>query len=226
MTVLVVEDEKNLSDVICQIMKDNKFKCDAVYNGIDGFEYASSGIYDVVVLDIMLPKMDGFEVVRRLRREKIEVPILLLTARDSLGDKVKGLDYGADDYLTKPFEKEELLARIRALTRRKGQVMVNELSFEDITLGLSTCILSKGEKSVKLGYKEFEIMKLLMANPKNIVQKEELLTKVWGYDSDAEDNNVEVYICFLRRKLEFLKSKITISTVRKIGYHLEITEKA
>ncbi len=226
MTVLVVEDEKNLSDVICQIMKDNKYKCDAVYNGIDGFEYASSGIYDVVVLDIMLPKMDGFEVVRRLRREKIEVPILLLTARDSLGDKVKGLDCGADDYLTKPFEKEELLARIRALTRRKGQVMVNELSFEDITLGLSTCMLSKGEKSVKLGYKEFEIMKLLMANPKNIIQKEELLTKVWGYDSDAEDNNVEVYICFLRRKLEFLKSKITISTVRKIGYHLEITEKA
>ncbi len=224
MTVLVVEDEKNLSDVICKIMKDNKYKCDAVYNGIDGLEYAMSGIYDVVVLDIMLPSMDGFEVVRRLRREKIEVPILLLTARDSLGDKVKGLDCGADDYLTKPFETEELLARIRALTRRKGQVMVNELSVEDITLGLSTCILSKGDKSVKLGFKEFEIMKILMSNPKNIVQKEELLTKVWGYDSEAEDNNVEVYICFLRKKLLFLKSKITIATVRKIGYHLEITE--
>lgn len=224
MTVLVVEDEKNLSDVICKIMKENKYKCDAVYNGNDGFEYALSGIYDVVVLDIMLPGIDGFEVVRRLRREKVQTPILLLTARDSLGDKVKGLDSGADDYLTKPFETEELLARIRALTRRKGEVVIGELSVEDVTLGLSTCLLSKGDKSVKLGFKEFEIMKLLMSNPKNIIQKEELLTKVWGYDSDAEDNNVEVYICFLRKKLTFLKSKLTISTVRKIGYHLEVLQ--
>lgn len=224
MTVLIVEDEKNLSDVICKIMKTNKYKCDAVYNGADGFEYASSGIYDVVILDIMLPVMDGFEVVRRLRKEKNQVPILLLTARDSLGDKVKGLDCGADDYLTKPFETDELLARIRALSRRKGEVVINELSREDITLGLSTCLLSKGEKSVKLGFKEFEIMKLFMANPQNIIPKEEILTKVWGYDSDAEDNNVEVYICFLRKKLSFLKSKITISTVRKIGYRLETNE--
>ena len=225
MNVLVVEDERNLSDVICRIMKENKYKYDAVYNGVDGYEYASSGIYDVVILDIMLPEMDGFEVVKRLRKEKNEVPIILLTARDSLGDKVKGLDSGADDYLTKPFEMEELLARLRALTRRKGEVMVNELSVEDVTLGLSTCVLSKGDKSVKLGFKEFEIMKLLMANPKNIIQKEEILTKVWGYDSDAEDNNVEVYICFLRKKLAFLKSVLTIATVRKIGYHLEITNK-
>ncbi len=224
MTVLIVEDEKNLSDVICKIMKENKYKYDAVYNGADGYEYASSGIYDVVILDVMLPKMDGFEVVRRLRSEKNEVPIILLTARDSLGDKVKGLDAGADDYLTKPFETEELLARLRALTRRKGEVMVNELSVEDVTLGLSTCILSKGDKSVKLGFKEFEIMKLLMANPKNIIRKEEILTKVWGYDSDAEDNNVEVYICFLRKKLAFLKSVLNIATVRKIGYHLEINK--
>ncbi len=225
MTVLVVEDEKNLSDVICKIMKENKYKYDAVYNGVDALEYASGGIYDVVILDVMLPLMDGLEVVRRLRREKNQVPILLLTARDSLEDKVKGLDSGADDYLTKPFETDELLARIRALTRRKGEVMVNELCVEDVTLGLSNCLLSKGDKSVKLGFKEFEIMKLLMANPKNIIQKEELLTKVWGYDSDAEDNNVEVYICFLRKKLSFLKSKMTIATVRKIGYHLEMTEK-
>jgi DNA-binding response OmpR family regulator len=170
----------------------------------------------------MLPGIDGFEIVRRLRKEKNEVPILLLTARDSVGDKVKGLDLGADDYLTKPFAAEELLARVRAMTRRKGEVLINELSVEDITLGLSTCLLAKGEKSVKLGFKEFEIMKLLIANPKNIVQKEDILTKVWGYDSDAEDNNVEVYICFLRKKLQFLKSKMTISTVRKVGYYLEI----
>lgn len=223
MTVLVVEDERNLADAICQIMKENKYQCDVVYHGVDGLEYAQSGIYDVILLDIMLPGIDGFEIVRRLRKEKNEAPILLLTARDALSDKVKGLDCGADDYLTKPFATEELLARVRALTRRKGEVMVHELAVEDVTLGLSTCVLSKGEKSVKLGFKEFEIMKLLMANPKNIIQKEEILTKVWGYDSDAEDNNVEVYICFLRKKLSFLKSNLTISTVRKIGYHLETT---
>ncbi len=224
MTVLVVEDERNLADAICSIMKESKYQCDAVYHGVDGFEYAQSGIYDVVILDIMLPGIDGFEIVRRLRKEKNEVPILLLTARDALSDKVKGLDCGADDYLTKPFAKDELLARVRALTRRKGEVMVNELQVEDVILGLSNCVLSKGEKSVKLGFKEFEIMKLLMANPKNIIQKEEILTKVWGYDSDAEDNNVEVYICFLRKKLSFLKSNITIATVRKVGYHLEKME--
>ncbi len=224
LTVLVVEDERNLADAICRIMKESKYQCDAVYHGVDGFEYAQSGIYDVIILDIMLPGMDGFEIVRRLRKEKNEVPILLLTARDALSDKVKGLDCGADDYLTKPFAKDELLARVRALTRRKGEVMVHELQVDDVILGLSNCVLSKGEKSVKLGFKEFEIMKLLMANPKNIIQKEEILTKVWGYDSDAEDNNVEVYICFLRKKLSFLKSNLTISTVRKVGYHLEKVE--
>ena len=222
MTVLVVEDERNLSNVICGILKENKYKCDAVYNGTDGYDYASSGIYDAIILDVMLPGIDGFEVVRRLRKDKNQVPVIMLTARDSLSDKVKGLDAGADDYLTKPFQVEELLARLRAITRRKGEVMVNELSVEDVTLGLSTCLLSKGDKSIKLGYKEFEIMKLLMANPKNIIQKEEILTKVWGYDSDAEDNNVEVYICFLRKKLAFLKSRLTIATVRKIGYNLEV----
>ncbi len=224
MTVLVVEDEHNLSDIICKIMKDNKYNCDAVYNGLDAYEYASSGIYDVIILDIMLPKMDGFEVVKKLREDKNQVPVLLLTARDSIEDKIKGLDMGADDYLTKPFATGELLARLRAMTRRKGEVVVNELSVLDVTLGLSTCVLSKGDKSVKLGFKEFEIMKLLMSNPKNIIPKEEILTKVWGYDSDAEDNNVEVYICFLRKKLLFLKSRLTITTARKIGYHLEETE--
>jgi len=165
--------------------------------------------------------MSGLEVVKKLRDKKIKTPVLLLTARDSIQDKVVGLDSGADDYLTKPFSKDELLARIRALTRRQGEVIMEELTYSDIVLSLSSYTLSCGEKSIHLGYKEFEILKLLMSNPKNVVQKEDIITKVWGYDSDAEDNNVEVYISFLRKKLSFLGSKVGIGTVRKIGYHLE-----
>ena len=144
-----------------------------------------------------------------------------MTARDEVTDKVKGLDCGADDYLTKPFSTEELLARIRAVSRRLGEVLLDELQFADLTLNLSNCTLSCKTKSIKLGYKEFEIMKLLMANPGAIISKDDLLVKVWGYESDAEDNNVEVYISFLRKKLHFLESAVNIATVRKIGYHLE-----
>jgi len=221
MRVLIVEDEKRIADALGRIMKDNKHSCDVVYDGLDGYLYAESDIYDVIILDVMLPKMSGLEVVKKLRDKKIKTPVLLLTARDSIQDKVVGLDSGADDYLTKPFSKDELLARIRALTRRQGEVIMEELTYSDIVLSLSSYTLSCGEKSIHLGYKEFEILKLLMSNPKNVVQKEDIITKVWGYDSDAEDNNVEVYISFLRKKLSFLGSKVGIGTVRKIGYHLE-----
>ena len=145
----------------------------------------------------------------------------MLTAKSETEDKVKGLDSGADDYLTKPPSTPELLARIRALTRRQGEVILDEISFSDLKLNLSNYMLECGDKSIHLGFKEFEIMKILLSNPKSIVQKEDILTKVWGYDSDAEDNNVEVYISFIRKKLVFLGSKVTVSTVRKIGYHLE-----
>lgn len=221
MRVLIVEDEKRIADALGRIMKDNKYSCDVVYDGLDGYLYAESDIYDVIILDIMLPKMSGLEVVKKLRSKKIKTPVLLLTARDSIQDKVQGLDSGADDYLTKPFSKDELLARIRALTRRQGEVIMDELTFSDITLSLSSYSLQCGEKSVHLGFKEFEILKLLMSNPKNVVQKEDIITKVWGYDSDAEDNNVEVYISFIRKKLAFIGSKVGVGTVRKIGYHLE-----
>ncbi len=221
MRVLIVEDEKRIADALGRIMKDNKYSCDVVYDGLDGYLYAESNIYDVIILDVMLPKMSGFEIVKKLRNQKIKTPVLMLTARDSVQDKVNGLDCGADDYLTKPFSKEELLARLRALTRRQGEVIMNELAFSDIILSLSAYTLQCGEKSVHLGYKEFEILKLLMSNPKSVVQKEDIITKVWGYDSDAEDNNVEVYISFIRKKLAFLGSKVGIGTVRKIGYHLE-----
>lgn len=222
MRVLVVEDEQRIANALCRMMEDCKYSCDAVYDGYDGLVYAESGIYDVIILDIMLPRMSGIEIVKTLRSKKVNTPILLLTARSDVDDKVKGLDSGADDYLTKPFSKEELMARIRALTRRQGEVVLDELEFDDLVLNLASYTLQKGEKSIHLGFKEFEILKILMSNPKNVVQKEDLITKVWGYDSDAEDNNVEVYISFIRKKLAFLGSRVSISTIRKIGYYLEV----
>jgi len=203
MRVLIVEDEVRLADTLGELLRTQKYSYDIVYDGEDGLAYAESGIYDVIILDIMLPKMNGFEVVRNLRKKKINTPVILLTARDEVSDKVKGLDSGADDYLTKPFSSEELLARIRALTRRQGEVVLDELTFSDLVLNLANYQLSCGGKSIHLGFKEFEIMRLLMANPAAVLSKDELLSKVWGYDSDAEDNNVEVYISFLRKKLQF-----------------------
>lgn len=221
MRILVVEDEVRLADTIQQLLRDNKYAVDVVYDGEAGLDWALSGIYDVILLDIMLPKMNGFEIVRAVRAEKLETPILLLTARTETSDKVQGLDCGADDYLTKPFASDELLARVRALSRRKGEVILNELAFADITLALSTYTLSCGSKSVRLGPKEFDVMRMLMANKTSIVTKEELILKIWGTESDAEDNNVEAYISFLRKKLFYVGSCVQISTVRKVGYHLE-----
>lgn len=221
MRVLIVEDEKRIASALKRMVEDSKYACDVVYDGQDGLLYGESNIYDVIILDIMLPKINGIEVVKRLREKKIKTPILLLTALSETGDKVRGLDSGADDYLTKPFSKDELLARVRALTRRQGEVVLDELVFGDIVLNLSSYTLQKEGKSIHLGFKEFEILKILMSNPKNVIQKEDLITKVWGYDSEAEDNNVEVYISFLRKKLAFIGSKVSIGTVRKIGYYLE-----
>lgn len=220
MRILIVEDEVRLAEALCQIMLEQKYTADAVYSGTDGLHYALSGQYDVIVLDVMLPGMDGFAIVRELRRQKNSTPVLLLTARDELTDKVTGLDCGADDYMTKPFSPEELLARVRALSRRQGDVLPEDLAFSDLTLGLSTYTLRCGTKSVHLGFKEFEVLKLLMTNPNVIVSKEDILIKVWGAQSDAEDNNVEAYISFLRKKFFFLGSHVEISTVRKVGYRL------
>lgn len=224
MRVLIVEDERRLADALCQIMQGQKYGVDAVYDGQDGFDYAMSGQYDVVVLDVMLPRKNGFEVVRALRAQNNPIPVLLLTAREEIADKVTGLDCGADDYMTKPFSPEELLARVRALSRRQGEVQLEELRFDDLCLGLSTRSLSRREKAVTLGFKEFEVLRILLSNPKRIVPKEDLLTRVWGTDSDAEDNNVEAYISFLRKKLAYLGSRVGIGTVRKVGYRLEIAQ--
>ncbi len=221
MKVLIVEDEVRLADTLCQIMTENKYMAEAVNDGKTGLDYAMSGMYDVIVLDVMLPQMNGFEVVKQLRKAKISTPVILLTAKDEISDKITGLDSGADDYLTKPFVPDELLARIRALTRRQGEVVMNELTYSDIILNLSTYMLQCGTKSIHLGLKEFEVLRMLMTNPEIVVPKEEMIVKIWGTESDAEDNNVEVYISFLRKKLFYLGSKVNISTMRKIGYFLE-----
>lgn len=221
MKILIVEDEVRLAEALAQIMKEQRYMTDVVHNGADGLSYALSGQYDVIVLDIMLPKLSGYEVVRQLRSAKIVTPVIMLTAKDEVFDKVQGLDYGADDYMTKPFAPEELSARIRALSRRQSDVIFEELKFSDLTLNLSTNTLHFGTKSVHLGFKEFEVLRILMSNPKTITPKEDLIVKVWGCDSDAEDNNVEAYISFLRKKFHYLGVKVGIETIRKVGYRLE-----
>ena len=222
MRVLIVEDEVRLAEALGEIMKGQRYSVDIVYDGEDGLDYAMSDIYDVIVMDVMLPKMNGFDIVRKMREEKNQTPVIMLTAKDDTADKIKGLDCGADDYLTKPFIPGELLARIRAISRRQGEVVLDELKFEDLTLSLSNYSVSCNGNSINLGPKEFDILKLLMSNPNIIVPKEDLLIKVWGIESDAEDNNVEVYISFLRKKISHINSKVAISTVPKIGYRLEV----
>lgn len=220
MRILVVEDERRLAQALRAILEGEKYMVDTVYDGGDGYDYGQSGIYDAIILDVMLPVMDGFEVAKKLRENKIDTPILMLTARDSVDDKISGLDIGADDYMTKPFEPKELLARIRSVTRRKGEVVIDDLVFGDIRLELSASELYCGSKMVRLNFKEFEIMKLLMSNPSGTFSKDDLIVKVWGYDSDATDNNVEAYISFLRKKLRHIGATVNIEAIRKVGYRL------
>lgn len=221
MKVLIVEDEIRLADALGQIMKEQNYHTDIVNDGTDGLYYGLTNEYDVIILDVMLPGMNGFQIVQKLRESRIKTPVLLLTARDDTSDKVKGLDKGADDYLTKPFIPEELLARIRALSRRQGDVFLDEMVFGDLSLDLSSNDLCCREKSIHLSFKEFEVLKLLMSNSGKIISKDTLITRVWGNDSDAEDNNVEAYISFLRKKLSFVGSQVEINTIRKVGYRLE-----
>ena len=231
MKVLVVEDEVRLAEALQQLLIKDIYDTDIVHNGVSGLDNALTGIYDVIVLDIMLPKMNGLEVLKSLRESGITTPVLLLTAKDEVKDKVTGLDSGADDYLTKPFNSDELLARVRALTRRRNQVTTdNTISYEDITLNLSTYELQSNSNtsanSIKLGLKEFRIMEYLINNGSRIVSKEDMIEKIWGYDSDAEYNNVEVYISFLRKKLSYLGSSVNIKTIRGAGYSLGVNDNA
>lgn len=221
MRILIVEDELRLAETLRELMHQQRYQADVVYNGADGVDYGIIGQYDLILLDVMLPKVDGMEVSRRLRAAHISTPILMLTARDEMSDKISGLDCGADDYMTKPFDTGELLARVRALTRRQGEVLSDILTVADINLDCTSRLLAGSGRSIRLGFKEYEIMRLLMVNATAVVTKESLIAKVWGMDSEAEDNNVEVYISFLRKKLTYLESKVSIGTVRKVGYYLD-----
>jgi len=219
--ILICEDERRLALALKQIFEQEKYRADVVYNGTDAVDYGKSGIYDVIVMDIMMPGMDGKTAVRTLRRSGVDTPVLMLTALGTTADKVSGLDCGADDYMTKPFEAEELLARIRALTRRRGDMIPDEMTVGDLCFAASSSLMKCGGRQIQLNFKEAEILKLLMARPACILPKEEIITRVWGYDSDAGDSNVEAYISFLRKKLTFVGSSQAIVSVKKQGYKLE-----
>lgn len=222
MKLLLVEDEKQLSEALQQILIKNKYSVDAVYSGDEGLDYALTDVYDVIILDIMLPKLNGLEILKMIRKRKISTPVILLTAKGSIEDRILGLDSGADDYLPKPFSPDELLARLRALTRRNGDfINENILEFSDIKLNLSTYDMEVNDNSITLTQKEFEILKYFMQRPKLVVSKDDLITKLWGFDSDIEHNNIEVYISFLRKKLAYVESNVKITTIRRVGYRLE-----
>ncbi len=221
MRILIIEDEIKLAEALSSILYKNRYGTDIATDGETGLDMAMSGIYNMILLDIMLPKMNGMDVLRRLRGSGIATPVILLTAKDDLSDKVNGLDAGADDYITKPFQSEELMARVRALSRRNSELRPETvLSFKDVTLNLSTYELGCGDRSIRLGLKEMGIAEMLIRSGKRIVPKEEILVKVWGYDTDAEYNNVEVYISLIRKKLKHIGTNVNIGTIRGVGYNL------
>ena len=222
MRILLVEDEKRMAEALCEILRLEKYEVDHYVGGLDGFDAIESNIYDIVILDVMLPGMNGFEIAKRVRSQGITTPILMLTAKAELDDKVTGLDSGADDYLTKPFMTKELLARLRALGRRTLGTTDGVLSFADITLDTSTLALSctTNGQSVRLSEKEYRILEYLISNSGQILTREQLAVKIWGFESDAEYNNVEVYMSFTRKKLSYVEAKTEIKAVRGIGYEL------
>ncbi len=222
MNILIVEDEVSLSNALEHILKKAGHITDVVGDGQSALDYARGFSYDLLLLDVMLPKLDGFTVVRQLRTEGIAVPVLMLTARSAVPDRVAGLNAGADDYLTKPFDPTELLARVNAMTRRTGAVVMEELSFGDVTLSLNTAQLSRGGSSVQLSPKELQVARLLLGEPSMTFTKDVIISRAWGLDSEATDNSVEAYISFLRKKLRYLNSKVSIRNLQKIGYRLEV----
>lgn len=224
MKILLIEDEKLLADSLKTLLTAKGFQVEAVYDGETGAEYAELGIYDLLILDVMMPGLDGYQVARRVRAKRCAVPILMLTAKSDLMDRIEGLNAGADYYLTKPFDTRELLACVNALLRRQGG-QVDALRFGNTELDLGTSMLRCGDNSVRLSAREFDVMRALLQAGDRITSKEMLLARVWGYDSNAVDNHVEVYIAFLRRKLISIGSDVTIETQRRMGYYLECKEK-
>ena len=223
MKILIIEDERLLAGSIKDLLEIQGFEAEAVYDGETGFTYACTGIYDLIILDVMMPGKSGYEVARELRASRLGMPILMLTARSALEDRIAGLDAGADYYLTKPFDARELTACVRALLRRQGG-QVDEVGMGKTCLDLSTAVLSCGDRQIRLSAKEFDIIRLLFQSGAGNLSKEMILEKVWGYDSDAVENHVEVYIGFLRKKLLSIGSDVRIESIRRMGYHLEVAE--
>lgn len=221
MYLLLAEDERDLSKALVAVLTKNNYTVDAVYNGRDAFDYASMTDYDGIILDIMMPYMDGIEVLKKLRSKGIQTPVILLTAKAEVNDRIEGLDAGADDYLPKPFVMGELLARLRAITRRKGEVAPNRLTFGNISLDSDTATIGNGSDTIRLTHKEYQIMEIFMSQPGNLISTERLLNKVWGYDTDVEINVVWVAISSLRKKLQNLKADSEIEAVRGLGYTLK-----
>lgn len=219
--ILIIEDEKLLADSIGELLRGKGFDVEIVYDGESGAQYAELGVYDLLILDVMMPKMNGYEVARQVRAKRLGTPILMLTARSGLEDRITGLNAGADYYLTKPFDVRELLACINALLRRQG-AQVDEITFGNTSLDLASAMLVCGANSIRLSAKEFDIMRFLLQAGERNLSKEVILARVWGFDSDAVENNVEVYIGFLRKKLASIGSNIRIEAIRRLGYHLEV----
>ena len=223
MRILLVEDEKPLSAAICKVLRRENYLVDPVYTGTDGLEYTLSGVYDGLILDVMLPGMDGLTLLQTLREKKITIPVLMLTARGGLEDRLTGLQSGADYYLPKPFDFRELLACLNAITRRTPTLQMQELSFGDITLNQAASLLTctRTCQSVKLGTKEYQLMEMFLRNPKQLLPRETIIERIWGFDGEAEYNNLSVYLSFLRRKMGFVGAKVEIKALRGRGYLLE-----
>ena len=221
MKILIIEDEKLLANSLRTLLEQKGFSIDIAGDGEEGAEYAELGIYDLVILDVLMPKMDGYEVAHRIRKKRCSTPILMLTAKAELDDRIKGLNAGADYYLTKPFDSRELLACVNALLRRQG-TQVDELVYGNTTLDLSSGMLICGGKSIRLSAREFDVLRLLFQGGQRNLSKEVILARVWGYDSEAVENHVEVYIGFLRKKLLAIESNVKIVSIRRMGYHLEV----
>lgn len=222
MKILLVDDERALVQALEQILKQNKYSVDTAFNGEDGLDMALSGIYDLIILDVMMPKIDGFSVLKEIRANKFDTPVLMLTAKSETQDKIQGLNLGADDYLSKPFDTNELLARVKALLRRKEKFTSDVLTFGNLTLNRDNFEISVGERKISLGKKEFQILEMLILSAGKSIDKERFIEKVWGFDTEAEYNTIEVYVSFLRRKLNAVGANVEIKSLRGIGYTIGI----
>ena len=222
MKILIIEDEYSLSDAIAETLKKEKFQVNIITNGEDGENEALTNVYDLILLDVMLPKKGGFEILRTLREEKVDTPVIMLTAKSEMSDKLNGLENGADDYITKPFHTRELVARVKVILKRKTNVNdTHILEYSDLKLNLTTCKMCVDDTEIAINGKELDLLEILLLNKNKIVNREMLANKIWGYNSETEYNNVEVYVSFLRKKLKLLKSQVKIKAVRGIGYKLE-----